>query len=120
MEVEMTRYASFRKAVLEAKYPVALAGAGISAASGIPTFRGANGLWRQHDPLSLATPQAFHADPSKVWQFYHYRREVCLKAEPNTAHSVLANLSTEGVTRLVFPSAKDGFTLITQKCARQI
>lgn len=111
----MTQYASFREAVKAAKHPIALAGAGLSAASGIPTFRGAGGLWRQHDSMSLATPQAFQVDPSKVWQFYHYRREVCSRAKPNHAHLILAKLTTEKIAKEVFPSAKQGFNLITQK-----
>ncbi|PWY97754.1 DHS-like NAD/FAD-binding domain-containing protein [Testicularia cyperi] len=106
---------SFRKALGEAKHPVALAGAGLSAASGIPTFRGAGGLWRQHDALSLATPQAFRADPSKVWQFYHYRRSVVLRAEPNLAHVVLAKLllDSDSARSRVIPAAQS-FHLITQ------
>lgn len=88
---------------------------GLSAASGIPTFRGAGGLWRQHDAMSLATPSAFHADPSKVWQFYHYRRETCLSAKPNAAHKTLALLSTEEWSRKVFSNAQSRFQLITQK-----
>ncbi len=53
---------------------VVLTGAGISAESGIPTFRGLGGLWNGRDPMSLATPQAFAADPTLVWEFYHWRR----------------------------------------------
>lgn len=88
---------------------------GLSAASGIPTFRGTDGLWRNHDPMSLATPSAFQNDASKVWQFYHYRRELCLNVEPNLAHSTLALLSTDNVGMQIFPSAKRQFELITQK-----
>lgn len=108
---------AFLHACSQAKYPLALAGAGLSSASGIPTFRGAGGLWREHDPLSLATPGAFRADPSKVWQFYHYRRELCLRAQPNRAHRVLGWLNgSEGEgSRRVFPSARHkGLRLITQ------
>ena len=64
---------SFRSALRSAKRVVILAGAGLSAASGIPTFRGAGGLWRELDAMALATPDAFSRDPSLVWQFYHYR-----------------------------------------------
>lgn len=49
---------------------IALSGAGLSAASGLPTFRGAGGLWRSHDSVSLATPEAFQRDPALVWRFY--------------------------------------------------
>ncbi|EPQ27968.1 uncharacterized protein PFL1_04295 [Pseudozyma flocculosa PF-1] len=113
----------FQTALHEAKRPVALAGAGLSAASGIPTFRGAGGLWRQHDALSLATPEAFQRDPSKVWQFYHYRRTVCLAAKPNPAHMALAKLlasgddgsssSTPSLRQRIMPKA-ESFHLITQ------
>lgn len=93
---------------------------GLSAASGIPTFRGAGGLWRSHDAMQLATPQAFASDPSKVWQFYHYRRELCLKARPNMAHETLAFLATAEGAREIFPAAKEGFHLVTQKCVEPV
>ncbi|SJX65489.1 related to NAD-dependent deacetylase Sirtuin 5 [Sporisorium reilianum f. sp. reilianum] len=105
---------SFRQALRQARHPVALAGAGLSAASGIPTFRGAGGLWRQHDALSLATPEAFRRDASKVWQFYHYRRSVVLSAAPNAAHVSLARLLLEPAVRSrVMPDAQS-FHLVTQ------
>lgn len=72
---------------------LALCGAGLSASSGLPTFRGAGGLWRTHQSTSLATPQAFAADPGLVWQFYGYRRHMALKAQPNPAHYALAELA---------------------------
>ena len=64
---------AFRKVLSESKNIIGVAGAGLSAASGIPTFRGAGGLWRKFDAISLATPEAFEASPNRVWQFYHYR-----------------------------------------------
>ena len=72
---------------------LALCGAGLSAASGLPTFRGAGGLWRSHDAVSLATPDAFSRDPGLVWQFYSYRRHMALQAQPNPAHYALAELA---------------------------
>lgn len=114
-QANMAQMASFREALQTARYPVALAGAGLSAASGIPTFRGAGGLWRNHDAMQLATPEAFADDPSMVWQFYHYRRQVCLRAQPNAAHDILASLSTQAVATRVFPAARDGFAFVTQK-----
>lgn len=72
---------------------LALVGAGLSASSGLPTFRGAGGLWRNHDAMSLATPEAFNADPVLVWQFYNYRRHMALRARPNAAHWALAELA---------------------------
>ena len=72
---------------------LALLGAGLSASSGLPTFRGAGGLWRSHGAVSLATPEAFNADPGLVWQFYSYRRHMALQAQPNRAHLALAELA---------------------------
>ncbi len=61
-------------------------GAGISAESGVPTFRGAGGLWRRYQATDLASPVAFRRDPSLVWEFYHYRRELVNTKQPNAAH----------------------------------
>lgn len=72
---------------------VALLGAGLSASSGLPTFRGAGGIWRSHDAMSLATPDAFDENPGLVWQFYSYRRHMALQAQPNRAHFALAELA---------------------------
>ncbi|MEO8392611.1 MAG: NAD-dependent deacylase [Chloroflexota bacterium] len=70
-----------------------LTGAGVSAESGIPTFRDAlTGLWPQYDPTRLATPQAFAQDPKLVWDFYEFRRELMQPAQPNPAHFALAAL----------------------------
>jgi NAD-dependent deacetylase len=65
-------------------------GAGVSAASGIPTFRGPGGLWRAFRPEELATPAAFSRDPRLVWEWYAWRRAVVARARPNRAHEVLA------------------------------
>ncbi|RKU49349.1 hypothetical protein DL546_009889 [Coniochaeta pulveracea] len=76
---------------------LALCGAGLSASSGLPTFRGAGGLWRNHDATALATPEAFNADPGLVWLFYAYRRHMALKAQPNDGHRALAKLADKSV-----------------------
>ncbi|PCH37412.1 DHS-like NAD/FAD-binding domain-containing protein [Wolfiporia cocos MD-104 SS10] len=81
---------AFRDVLSRSKRIIAVAGAGLSAASGIPTFRGARGMWRKYDAISLATPAAFKENPSRVWQFYHYRRTEALQAQPNAAHHALA------------------------------
>lgn len=85
--------ASFHDAFKDSKRVLALCGAGLSASSGLPTFRGAGGLWRTHDAVSLATPEAFAADPGLVWQFYGYRRHMALQAQPNPAHYALVELA---------------------------
>jgi NAD-dependent deacetylase len=72
---------------------VALTGAGVSAESGLATFRGPGGLWEGHDPRELATPAAFARDPLLVWRFYAWRRARAAAAEPNPAHRALAALA---------------------------
>ena len=67
-----------------------LTGAGISADSGVPTFRGQGGLWRSHRPEDLATPEAFRRDPHLVWAWYSWRREMVAACVPNAAHLALA------------------------------
>jgi NAD-dependent deacetylase len=81
-----------------------MTGAGVSAASGVPTFRGAEGLWKAFRVEDLATPEAFARDPRRVWEWYDGRRATIAGCEPNPAHHVLASWS------LRFPR----FTLITQ------
>jgi NAD-dependent deacetylase len=70
-----------------------LTGAGVSAASGVPTFRGAHGLWRQFRAEDLATPAAFARDPRLVWEWYAWRREQIAACQPNPAHDVIARWS---------------------------
>ena len=72
-----------------------LTGAGISAESGIPTFRGEGGLWNRFRAEELATPEAFHRDPELVWRWYDWRRQVIAKAKPNQAHLCLARAEKE-------------------------
>jgi NAD-dependent deacetylase len=88
-----------------ARHVCVLTGAGISAESGIPTFRDAlTGLWGRFRPEDLATPEAFERDPKLVWEWYEWRRELVRKAEPNPGHYALAELAAR-VPRL---------TLVTQ------
>lgn len=70
-----------------------MTGAGVSAASGVPTFRGAGGLWRTFRAEDLATPQAFARDPRLVWEWYDWRRQAITSCQPNAAHHVLARWS---------------------------
>lgn len=76
-----------------ARRVVVLTGAGISKESGIPTFRDAqDGLWRQYNPLQLASPEGFRANPALVWQWYDHRRQLVEQARPNPAHHALVRL----------------------------
>ena len=70
-----------------------LTGAGVSAASGVPTFRGAGGLWRRYRAEDLATPAAFLRDPRLVWEWYAWRRELIAACRPNAAHEAIARWS---------------------------
>ncbi|MBX3371207.1 MAG: NAD-dependent deacylase [Nitrospira sp.] len=69
-----------------------LTGAGISADSGVPTFRGADGLWRHYRAEDLATPEAFARDPRLVWEWYNWRRELIATKRPNPAHEAVASM----------------------------
>jgi NAD-dependent deacetylase len=71
---------------------VTLTGAGISAESGIPTFRGDGGIWKQYRATDLATPDSFKRDPELVWRFYNWRRELVSKCQPNQAHKTLVEI----------------------------
>ncbi|KAK7889862.1 hypothetical protein WMY93_025422 [Mugilogobius chulae] len=82
--------AAFRDVFSKAKNIAIITGAGVSAESGVPTFRGAGGFWRTWQAQELATPEAFSRNPSRVWEFYHYRREVMLTKKPNSAHLAIA------------------------------
>lgn len=79
----------------EANKIFVITGAGISAESGVPTFRGPGGLWRQFRAEDLATPEAFARDPKLVWEWYDYRRRELAKVQPNPAHHALAEMETE-------------------------
>jgi len=83
---------TFREVFSKAKSIVVLSGAGVSAESGVPTFRGTGGLWRTFQAQQLATPEAFAHNPSLVWEFYHHRREVMLSKCPNPAHEAIAGM----------------------------
>ncbi|MBI4887044.1 MAG: NAD-dependent deacylase [Acidobacteria bacterium] len=84
-----------------------LTGAGVSAASGVPTFRGAAGLWRQYRPEDLATPEAFGRDPRLVWEWYAGRRETIAACAPNAAHVVIAAWSGRPGCRVVTQNVDD-------------
>lgn len=94
-----------RSHIASARAITILTGAGISADSGIPTFRGEEGLWRNYRAEDLATPEAFARDPRLVWEWYNWRRELIATKQPNPAHIALAELERR---------RPDRFWLITQ------
>ncbi|MFW9851593.1 MAG: NAD-dependent deacylase [Candidatus Thorarchaeota archaeon] len=77
---------------------VSVLGAGVSKASGMPTFRGEDGLWNQYRAEDLATPYAFSKDPKLVWEWYRARMRILLDAEPNITHESLVKLEEEGIS----------------------
>jgi NAD-dependent deacetylase len=79
-----------RPLALDDAYLVVMTGAGVSAESGIPTFRDANGLWEQHAIEDVASPWGFRRDPALVWRFYSQRRASASRCEPNAGHRALA------------------------------
>jgi NAD-dependent deacetylase len=85
-----------------------LTGAGVSAESGLATFRGPGGLWEGHDPTALATPQAFRLDPLTVWRFYAWRRAQAAAAQPSSAHHALAALENARADSLLVTQNVDG------------
>src|SRR5918994_2319117 len=90
--------------IREAERIVVLTGAGVSAESGVPVFRGPGGLWRQYRPEDLATPAAFARQPELVWEWYLWRRERIAQAVPNAGHLTLAR----------WQQSKPHITLLTQ------
>ena len=93
-----------RSHLVSARSITILTGAGISADSGVPTFRGTDGLWRNFRAEELATPEAFERNPQLVWEWYNWRRELIATKQPNDAHRAIASLE----------SRVNDFWLITQ------
>jgi len=92
-----------------AGHVVALTGSGISAESGVPTFREAQtGLWERYEPQELATPEAFGRDPRLVWEWYRWRRDLVMRAEPNEGHEALATLERRIPDFTLFTQNVDG------------
>ena len=104
MTPQHSPYDEARDKLLSAERVATLTGAGVSAASGVPTFRGASGLWRNLRAQDLATPQAYARDPHLVWEWYATRFRKVMQAQPNQAHSFLAKLEAQ----------TPNFTLVTQ------
>ena len=108
LNIPLDDYTSFVTHLQASTWILALLGAGISAASGIPTFRGPGGFWGEHNVMDLATPEAFFKDPGLVWQFYNNRRHMALKAAPNKAHLALAKLAEKRPDFLAITQNIDG------------
>ncbi len=93
-----------RDKLRRAKQVGVITGAGISAESGVPTFRGKDGLWKKKDPMKLASIDAFLANPEEVWEFYNWRRKLISKVTYNSGHEAITLLEEK----------KENFLLITQ------
>lgn len=93
-----------RRLLRDARGVVVFTGAGVSAESGVPTFRDADGIWARFRPEEVATPQAFEHDPRFVWEWYAMRRDVIARCQPNPAHHAIAR----------FAAARDDVTVVTQ------
>ena len=97
-----------REKLTRAKSVAVLTGAGISADSGVPTFRGAEGLWKQYRAEELASPGAFARDPKLVWEWYSWRRELLATKAPNPAHGALATLAGQCQSCVLITQNVDG------------
>jgi NAD-dependent deacetylase len=100
--------AEIRRRLRAAGGVTVMTGAGVSAASGVPTFRGPGGLWRSFRPEQLATAEAFRRDPRLVWEWYDWRRQQIAEARPNAAHVALAALEARGSEFLLATQNVDG------------
>ena len=107
-DIAENRIAQAREALAAARRVAVLSGAGISAESGVPTFRGPGGLWQNHRPEDLATPEAFARDPELVWRWYNWRRGLIAACRPNPAHHALAALEGRGVELTLITQNVDG------------
>ncbi len=92
----------------EAQRVCIITGAGISAESGVPTFRGKDGLWRQYRAEELATPQAFARDPKLVWEWYNWRRSLIYPLKPNPAHEAVTAMDSHYPDFLLITQNVDG------------
>ncbi|HID16049.1 MAG TPA: NAD-dependent deacylase, partial [Candidatus Atribacteria bacterium] len=95
-------------ALMKSDFAVGLTGAGISAESGIPTFRGKNGLWSKFKAEELATPQAFKRNPNLVWEWYKWRMEKIFNTKPNLGHYALVELEQLGILKYIITQNVDG------------
>ncbi len=106
--VDAMKFDDLKQKIKQSHQIAVLTGAGISAESGIPTFRGQNGFWKNYRPEELATPEAFQRDPILVWEWYEMRREICQNANPNSGHLALAELEKKHPAVHIFTQNVDG------------
>ncbi len=110
--MEKKRIADAARILREAKHPLFLSGAGISAESGIPTFRGAEGLWKNFRAEELATPEAFRRDRALVWEWYNWRKRLISEKQPNTAHHAMVRIASKLPALLSVTQNVDGFHVL--------
>src|SRR5882672_11917489 len=108
MKVDKKHLAKASSLLAKAKSICILTGAGISAESGIKTFRDAGGLWEDHPVEKVATPEGFAQDPKLVWEFYNARRKAANVAAPNPAHLALARLELGLKRKTKTPGSSNG------------
>ncbi len=109
------------EAIVSSRFLIAFTGAGVSVESGIPSFRGRNGLWRRFKPEELATPKAFRRNPLLIWEWYRWRMEIVFNAKPNPAHKALARLESMGLLKCVITQNVDGLhRLAGSKCVVEL
>jgi len=96
------------RAIGGSSYLIAFTGAGVSAESGIPTFRGPGGLWRRYKPEELASPEGFKRNPRLVWEWYAWRMQLVERAKPNKAHILLSRLEESGILKCIITQNVDG------------
>ena len=108
MPAEIDHTMTLRQRLRRARSVAVLTGAGVSAESGVPTFRGPDGLWRAYRVEQLATPEAFAHDPLLVWEWYDWRRQRIAACRPNPAHQALAALEQSVAEFLLITQNVDG------------
>ncbi len=108
MAEQMEQIRRLKEKLRQARNVAVLTGAGISAESGVPTFRGEGGLWKQFRAVDLATPEAFSRDSKLVWEFYNWRRELIAPLSPNPGHYALAEMERRAPRFTVITQNIDG------------
>ena len=107
MKNNMDKYRYAARLIKNSNFAIVFTGSGISVDSGIPTFRGKDGVWSKVDPAKVATPEAFMSDPYFVWEWYRLRINSILKAKPNIGHIVLAKWEKRGYIKYVITQNVD-------------